>query len=483
MQNTLEKKIDWFLKKNAYEIVLIFLLVLYIVYFTLASIARYNNFYTGRFDLGNMDQTVWNTSQGRIFQLTNPNGTDIISRLAFHADFFLILLSPFYLLWPDPKILLLLQTVVIGCGAVFVFLLAKDILKNKKIGLLFALLFLINPSVEHMNLYDFHAVTFATTFLLATFYFLQKRRYALFVFFALLSASTKEQIWIIVVLLGLYTIFITKKKILGLLMTIFSLFLFYYLVWHAIPTARGAKHFALSYYSDFGESPTAIIKNIIVFPQKTLTTILQFDRLHYILQLFLPVGFLSFFSPLTLIFLFPDLFINLLSNNAQLREIYFQYTAAITPFVFISGIFGLKTLTKIFAKIPLFYYEALLVIAAVVSAYLYGPLPGARNPNLDMFTKPQKDKTIITYYLAHIPKSQSVAATNNLGSHLSHREKIFTIPVGIDKADVIAFLLDDPFAQPSPQAQRKMVESLKKNSQYSVLFDNDEFILFQKIPN
>jgi uncharacterized membrane protein len=59
-----------------------------------------------------MDQTVWNTIHGRIFQLTDPNGTTNISRLAFHADLILVLISPLYLIWSSPEMLLLIA----DCG-------------------------------------------------------------------------------------------------------------------------------------------------------------------------------------------------------------------------------------------------------------------------------------------------------------------------------------------------------------------------------
>src|SRR5690606_35418815 len=118
-----------------------------------------------------MDQTVWNTLHGRVFQFTNPDGIENISRLAFHADFILILLSPLYLIWSDPRMLLLVQTVVLGLGGYFVYKIALHVLKHKTLAVVFSILFLLNPLVQKQNLYDFHAVTLATTFLLAGWYF------------------------------------------------------------------------------------------------------------------------------------------------------------------------------------------------------------------------------------------------------------------------------------------------------------------------
>lgn len=479
-----------FLKKYKHEFIqhrfgvgfiLGILICIYIVYFTTASFLRHDNFYTGRYDLGNMDQTVWNTINGRIFQTSNDNG-EIISRLAYHADFILILLSPFYLLWSNPKILLLIQTAVLAFGSVFVYLIAKEILKKKWLALVFGFLFLMNPLVQFTNLYDFHPVTLATTFLLTSFYFLIKKRYFLLVVFLMLSAITKEQVWIIISTFGFLLLFQKSKsiKLLGTIIIIISLAIFIYLIKYAIPQSLGRQHFALTYYSDFGDSPIKVIQNILLSPHKTIPIFLEENRLNYLKQIFIPLGFLSILSPLYLIFAVPDIVKNLLSNNSQLYQIYYQYTVNITPFIFISSIFAVKKIIKLFPKTPDIYITAYLIFFTFFSAYSFGPLPWAKNPNIDMFIKPQKNKVVIENFLSWIPEKYIVAATNNLGSHLSQRKIIYTIPLGTDKADVILFLLNDQFAQPSLVAQKEMVERLKRNKDYVKVFEKDDFVIFKK---
>lgn len=480
MKNKIFLKTENYVREYSREIVLGILIILYIFYFTSASFLRYDNFYTGRFDLGNMDQTVWNTTHGRIFTLTDPNGTNIISRLAFHADFILILISPLYFIWSHPKMLLVLQSVVLGLGAIFIYLLARSVLKNKNLSLVLSLAYLINPLVGFVNLYDFHPVALTTTFFLGAFYFLKQKKYILFLIFLILASIAKEQVWVITGLIGLYVFFVEKKRALGTGIAIASFAIFYYLVWQAIPTALGGKHFALSYYSDFGESPTKIVGNIIFSPQKTLLAVLQREQLLYLLNIFLPLGFLSFLNPITLIFSFPDLLINLLSKNTQLQKIYYQYSSSIIPFLFISAIYGVNNLKKRLPKISANIYISYVIFFAFLSAYLLGPLPGTSNPNINMFINQQPNREIIDDYLSSIPAKFSIAATNNVGSHLSHRQKIFTIPVGIDKADIIVFLLNDPFAQPSLKAQKEIAKKMENDKNYIEVFKEGDFIVFEK---
>jgi len=484
-----------YFKTHKHELILVLIISIYVLYFTTASFLRFDNFFTGRFDLGNMDQTVWNTLHGRIFQMTDPNGTNTISRLAFHADFLLILITPLYLIWSNPQMLLLLQTLVLGFGALFVFLIAKNVIKDKNLALIFSIVYLLNPSLQFTNLYDFHAVTLATTFLLATFYFFIKRNYLLFLLSAILAGLTKEEIWAIISMFGLAIILrnflenklklkFSKKQILelafGLLITVSASFVCYFLLVILIPHIRGSGHFALAYYSDFGSSASDISKNIILSPLKTISAILTVPKIHYLIQLLLPAGFLSLLSPILLVFALPDLLINLLSNNSGLYEIYYQYTAAITPFILISSIYGAKLLRDHFPKIKNQEVIIYLILVSLISAYLYGPLPGGIHANVAMFTEQLANGKTIDNFLVNIPTRYSIAASNNLGSHLSHRKNIYTIPIGIGQADVILFLLNDNFAQPSLKAQKEMAKQMSNDKNYIQVYKDGDFVAFEK---
>jgi len=221
----------------------------------------------------------------------------------------------------------------------------KEILKNKNISLVFATVFLLNPAVGFTNLYDFHPVVLATTFLLACFYYLIKRKYLPFLIFAFFAGITKEQVWAVISVFGLFIALralIEKKKnstefFLGSFLFATGAGFAYILIAKIIPAFKGSEHFAISYFSDFGDSPLNIISNIISEPVKTFSIILEKGRLTYLNQLFSPLGYLSILSPIILVFALPDLTINLLSKNPSLHQIYYQYSAVITPFIFISA--------------------------------------------------------------------------------------------------------------------------------------------------
>lgn len=467
-------------KVDNHLIILCSSILTYIFYFTYVSFQKYTNFFTGKFDLGNMDQTVWNTFHGNIFQLTNPDGVNTVSRLAFHSDFILILLAPFYLIWEDPRMLLLIQAVTIATGSLFVYLIAKHILTNKNISVILAVSYLLNPFIQKQTLFDFHAVTLATTFLLAAIYLFLRNKYFGMGVLLLLAALTKEHVFGIVGLFLFYT-FLKTKKVVFLVFSISSITLFYLLITQLIPNARGGEHFATEYFQQFGSSPTEIIGNFIFDPMHSASIIFTAANFDYVYKLFLTTGFTALISPHYLLFSLPDLLINLLSENENLKSITFHYAATIIPFVYISTIFGVRKIISY--KIRQFRVReisVMLVIFSVISTYSYGTLPGSARPSLEVFNNKLENSKEIENFLNKIPANLSVAATNNIGSHVSQREKIFTIPIGMDQADVVLFLLNDNYASPSLKDQVQYAKKFESNPEYIMIYKSGEFVAFSK---
>lgn len=470
------QRLEQLFTKQLHEFILWLMIGLFMVYFAAVSVLRYVHYYTGRFDLGNMAQTVWNTSQGRIFLLSNPNGSETVSRLAFHADFILVLFAPLYWIWADPRVLVILQAFIVAFGAYFVYKLALKLLKYKTLALVLAFSYLMNPSIQRATLYDFHAVVLATTFLLGAVYFLFEKRYGFFLLFAVLAALTKEQVWVVIACFGPILFFSHRKKVFGTLLFLGSLGIFYYLLWHAIPNAAGQAHFALSYFSEGGESPSDIIKHILFSPVDSLQTAFSDSRLSYYQKLLLPVGYVPLLFPFWLIPAAPDIVLNIFSDRPQLQQIYYQYTAIISTFLYVSAIYGLILLRKFAKAIPQIVFAVYIAAFALIGAYLYGPLPGSREANLAIFTKPLNERFDLNEQLRKIPPSLKVSASNNIASHLSEREDIYVIPKGIGKADIV--ILYRPYNGTNSK-DTKVLEEMKRNDLYEQYYENSVAVFFR----
>src|SRR3989338_9932653 len=96
-----------FIKRNKIETLLVFLIFTFIAYFSFVSINRFLTFRSNYFDLGIMDQVVYNTSRGRILEMTNQDLRVNASRFAIHFDPLLAFFAPIYLLYAHPNVLLI----------------------------------------------------------------------------------------------------------------------------------------------------------------------------------------------------------------------------------------------------------------------------------------------------------------------------------------------------------------------------------------
>lgn len=449
--------------------------VLYFFYMTYVSFERHVHLFTGRFDLGNMDQTVWNTSRGVFFSLTNPDGVSILSRLAVHADFILIVFAPFYYVWQDARVLLFFQSLVLACGGVFVYLLALHFSKKHTLSLAFSISYFLNFWVQRQNLFDFHAVSLATTFIIASFYFLVKKRYVWFLVFLMCAFFTKENVYLVGLFFGTY-LFLQDKKFYGVMLSFVSICAFFAFVYFFIPFFRGGEeHFALSFFGELGESPIEFVQTLFYDPAKVFSVIFSYDRLLYYFRTFLPLGFLSLFSPYVL-FALPEIAIYSLSENENLRQIYYHYGAVVTAVSYITSIF---VVVKLISKKYLFFgakfFVYYVITFSVISTWFYGVLPGSNRPYIATFEDGNaEEKREILTVLRSVSPELKVSATNNLAAHLSYRDYIYVFPHGVEDADAV--LLYGASYAPGDSIDEELALKLDLlYKEYVVLYSKNDF--------
>lgn len=464
-------------------------IIVFTSYFLVVAFARHDNFYSRRLDLGNMDQTVWNVLHGNGFTLTDPMGTSQESRLAVHADFLMVFMAPLYLLWSDPKMLIFVQVVVVCLGALPVYWIANEKLKSKHLSLLFALGYLMYPPLERMMLHDFHAVALSTTFLLFAYWYMVKERYGWFVFFAVLAGLGKEQVWLAVGLMGIYIAVRNKRMVLGFVTAALGFFFFYYLFWMAIPAVTPAKqHFALAYLSDFGDRQNVILKNIIEKPWSVLRTVLLPDRLYYYFQLLISLGFLPLFAPWILIFCAHSVLINSLSNNALLRQIDYQYTSDITPFIFIAAVEGYVVVRSLLSTrlsgvrrtSVLRWLPVIVMICIIGTSIAWGELPIGFQSRFLYFTSSQPENGTMRRVEQEVKPMYTVSATNNIGAHFAQRKYLYNFPLNASNSDYSVALLGDQYAWPSGDAQKAAVQALLVNPDYTLIAHMNNFYAFKR---
>ena len=183
-------------RRHKAKFILFILIATYIVIFSYLSIKRFITLNSHYYDLGIMNQVVYNTSKGHFLEMTDQQLKKNINRMAVHFDPILALFAPLYYIYKGPETLLVSQSIIVGLGALAVFLIANKVLKKDWMSLFFAAVYLFYFPVERANLFDFHAVVLATTFFLFAIYFLITKKnlwYFVFIFLALLTKKAFVQ--------------------------------------------------------------------------------------------------------------------------------------------------------------------------------------------------------------------------------------------------------------------------------------------------
>ena len=328
---------------------LILIILIYMVEMSYQAILRYVTFKAGAFDLGNMDQVLWNTIHGRFFQFTNQaiDWYGPPTRLAIHFEPIILPLSLLYAFHADPRILLVFQTLVLGSGALPVFILTRKYIPEWPIfATLMAAAYLMSPALLGLNIFDFHPVSLATPLLLYAILALTYKRYIWFLIACVLACMCKEDIPLSVALLGILVIWKYKLPRLGTVLLVggllWSFIAFKVIIPHFYPGVQANNYWYR--YEALGSSPGAAIANLIIHPWLLFTTFFTLDRFYYLVGLVRSVGFLPLLAPEWLLPALPGLAVNLLSTDPLLYSGVYHYNAAIIPFVMISAIHGTRRL-------------------------------------------------------------------------------------------------------------------------------------------
>jgi uncharacterized membrane protein len=374
------------------------LIAAFALFFGALAVQQHRVFLTNGLDIGNVDQALWNSAQGRWLQFTLM--APVESRLALHIEPILLLLVPFYWLGlGGPELLLLAQAALVAMGASPMYQLAIMKLLPKPLPtgegtiafppspagrgaggegtsarrfalLIFPLAYLLLPTLEAAVLYDFHAVTVAPTFLLFGFLALERRHTGRFFLFMILAMACKEDMPLVVAMIGLYAgVAQGRWRLAGATIALAG-------AWFAVavlviqPMFAAGGNIQLDRYAWLGDSPGAMLATLLTRPGLVIEHLWRQANLPgYLAALFFPTAFLALFSPLTLLPMLPPLAVNLLSDNPftwRLED--FHYGAPLAPFLFISAIYGTHRLAGWLGRWPRLGQSAGFVLLGLLLA-------------------------------------------------------------------------------------------------------------------
>lgn len=376
------------------------------------------------FDKGIMYQLFHNTVVHDHFFYSSING-EIIDFVG-HQRYIFLLLLPFFYIYPHPITFSIISSFLLSLGAFPVYWLANEVSKSKKISLVSVMMYFLHPTVSWLFLESVKEEIFALPFLLFSFYYMYIKSFNKFLFFLFLACICKENIPLVAIMFGVYA-FIEKydKKwvytplLLGI--GIFSFELFYLKPYFAdlsnqlygyILTPQSGM--LAGRYSYLGTSITDVMYSLLTNPQLLCEYLFTQESLNYLLTLFLPVGYISFFSPTILLIASPVFLQNLLANSPAQRMINFHYTSVIVFVIICSAIFSLSAIKQ---KISTRKFNLVLIILISLSLYsffVYGGVSGA----ISDINSAQKDEAHEFFEnISLIPSDDSILCSGDLGCY------------------------------------------------------------------
>lgn len=414
--------------------------LIFAVFVGSVTVCRYLTFYAPNFDFGIFCQMFHNMKETGL-----PNTTCerdfLLSHFGVHVSPIYYLLLPFYMIFPSPITLQVAQTVIIASAVIPLYLLCKKYNLSNKLTALISIMFLAYPAMGGGAMYDIHENCFLVPLLLWMFYFFEKEKWTLMYVFAALTLLVKEDAFIYIVIFAIYVI-VGRKSFkrcapLIILAGLYFAFATFYLSTYGMGVM--SNRFGNFIYDDSGL--IGVVKTLVLNPAYLFTQIFSTsshnpDKLFYLLQLLVPVGFILFITkkPSRFILVLP-IFINLIASYAYQYDIGFQYGFAISAFFFYLIIMNVSEMPDNSRRI-------ILPIAAVAACIAFCMFICPRVAIIEDYNKNKATYQQMEEILDAVPDDASVAASTFLLPHVAQRAEVYEVYYHKSRDDVDYVVLD-----------------------------------------
>jgi uncharacterized membrane protein len=431
---------------------------IYATLFSIYTLTFHHNLRTAAYDLGLEDNLIYNVLHGIGFFRSTPFSGPTGSHFGNHATFFAYVIAPFYALAPGAGTLLFIQSLMIGVAAIPLFLFARRHL-GPWAACLIAVLYLLYPPNHGANLYEFHYIPFGAFFLWMTLFLFESRRDRLGIVFTILAMSVREDIGGMgVCILGAYLLISGSRPRVGLTLAIAGGLQFCLLKLVFMPLVLGGESF-ITFYKDLEpigqQNFGGVIKTVFGNPFYTLHTLIERDKLLYMLQYLVPLAFLPLKRPIIILLIVPGFLFTVLSTGyAPLIQTTFQYTFYWTVFLFIGlvGVLDRKNSPQLSdAEHTVRKRAALFAMACAMIpvSYQSGAIfqrntakGGFSMYNFDTTARDLEDRKNFAEIVKLIPKRGTVSASDNLVPQISARPVAYTLRFSIFDAEYLLFFSD-----------------------------------------
>ena len=454
----------------------------YAIFFTLRSHARFTTY---NWDLGQLDNEFYNALHGHPFRCTPLIRAGNWSELRNHAPFSIYALLPIYALHPAASTLLVLQSLLLGAGAIPLYRFAARRLAPP-LALLVTLAYLLYPPMHGAQFFDFHFQPVAAFFLLAAIDAFDDRRMRLFVVFGVIALGCREDVAIGTTVLGLFLVFSGQRTREGAVIAAVSA-LYFLVMRFLIMPAVGDWGFSELYRDLIAPHQAGfagIVTTLVTNPLFTFKTLLTGDKLRYALQIVAPLAFLPLRRPWLAVSLLPGAVLTLLTTGyGPTLDIGYQYGCDFVPYVFPAVALALAALARTEGGLVRRRAAAVtLGLASLIATASWGAIPPRHqfhssygSISFDPPTAQERRRlTALDAAMRLVPRQAILAASDRELPHVSNRLDCWNLSVGFEGADYILYTKIDPIPPDRDQVGRARAAG------WVTLFDTSEIGLLRR---
>jgi uncharacterized membrane protein len=356
----------------------------YALYMSVYTLRMHDRFGTWGYDLGQYDNVFWSTLHGHPMRDAPLNLIEDWSELRDHADLSVFVLLPFYAIKPGAPALLVIQSCVLGLGAIPLYRFAARHL-TRSMACVVVLAYLLYPPMHGSQFYDFHFQPIASTFILLVIDFIDEKRYVLCALAFVVALGCREDVAIGLTILGAFLAMSGYRPRAGIAMAATAGAYFVVMRFLIMPRL-GPTNFgvwtASGIYKDLtpegAKDIGGVLMTLVTDPAYVFSTLMSEDKLLYALQILVPLALLPLRRRYFAVSLIHGSILTVLTTGYRPTiDIGFQYSADFIPYIFPAAAIVLKS----FGDTPPGVAHRRAALAAVVTGtVLCGVFWGAIPP-------------------------------------------------------------------------------------------------------
>jgi uncharacterized membrane protein len=416
-------------------------------YWTTCSILIHRSFHSNAWDLGLIDQVLWNSAHGRLFEYSFR----AMSYAGDHWQPFLLILIPVKWVHSGPELLLVVQAVVLAAAVIPLYAALRP--SGWRSAGALAGAYLLGLGAAQAVSFDFHTEAFVPLLAFTALWGLARRRRLVFVAAGLLILTVREDSALLTLALCWIAWFAFRERasvplagaaaIYGLLAAAVI-----------IPHFRGGQpNPFLERYGYLGGSLPRVLWSVVARPDLVVPQLARPEAIGAIGVVLASAAMLPLLVPRLLPPLAVVTLLSLLSKHPPQGALELHYLVVpSTVAILLAAVavrdrvwerlslgLGRHRATMGFALQARCVWPAALIVVPAVLLVLRSPLPPSFAADLDRFDV-DHHAAVAQGFVREVPSQAIVSAQSPFVPHLSEREHIYEFP-HIEDAEIV--LLDD----------------------------------------